>query len=80
VRRPILNVHFDQSSSIAIIPDMTWTGLMPLAVAVAHHVTTTTRLKRGEWFVNTDPDNSGGHLFFRGRKAILTFTVEGKRG
>ena len=78
-RPAIRQVTFDQTSTIAVVPQMLWSGLIPLAVAVAQHVTTTTRLKRGEWFVYVTPDNSGGHLFFRGRKTVLKFTVEGNR-
>lgn len=78
-RPAVRTVKFDQASSIAIIPDMLWSGTVALDVAVAAHVSSTARrLKRGEWFVAVDPDNRGGHLFFRGRKTILKFTVEGK--
>lgn len=77
--RPVLRtVKFDQRSSVAVIPELLWTGRVPLSAAVAQHVTSHGKLKRGEWFVSTDIDGSGGHLFFRGRTETLTFTVEGK--
>ena len=77
-RHPVRTVKFDQSSSLAILPEMLWSGAVPLNVAIAQHVTINARFKRGEWFIHVDPDQSGGHLFFRGRKTVLKFTVEGK--
>lgn len=77
-RRAILKprtVVFDRTATIVILPDLLWTGVIPLATVVAQHVTMHGRLKRGEWFVHTDTEQRGGHLFFRGRSAVVTFTV-----
>lgn len=70
-------VKFDQTSSIALVPDLYLSGNTPPVHAIASHLTRRVRkLRPGKWFVQLTHDQRAGYIGFHASDDQIPFTIE----